>query len=83
MTPTGVVATDGTFTLQSPTFGAGAPAGEYTVLISWFPDDARSSFNTKNKLPARYSDRAATPIPKVTVSPGDNQLVLPVRAEYR
>lgn len=72
--PTGVVTTDGSFTLQSPPHGEGVAAGEYLVLISWFPPDARQSANPRNKLPAKYSDRAATPLPKVTVTAGDNAL---------
>ncbi|HZN32458.1 MAG TPA: hypothetical protein VFB80_01520 [Pirellulaceae bacterium] len=33
--PTGEVQADGSFTLSTYTAGDGAPAGEYTVTISW------------------------------------------------
>jgi hypothetical protein len=72
--PSGTVAADGSFTVTTHPHGSGAPPGEYTVLISWFPPDARQSDNPKNKLPARYGDPAKTPVPKVTVSAGGTDI---------
>jgi hypothetical protein len=55
-------------------FGNGAKAGEYTVTISWFGEDARQQENAKSKLPKRYADPEKTPIPKVTIKEGNNEL---------
>src|SRR5689334_6819796 len=52
--PSGVVRADGTFSVQTYPHGDGAPAGEYAVLITWFPPDARESGTAKNRLPAKY-----------------------------
>src|SRR5262245_12957984 len=56
--PSGVVAADGSFTLSTYPHGKGAPAGEYMVLIAWYPPDARAAENPPNKLPDRYADPA-------------------------
>ncbi|QEL19930.1 hypothetical protein [Limnoglobus roseus] len=72
--PTGVVGADGRFTVQTPPHGAGAPGGEYAVLVTWYPSNARGLGSPKNKLPAKYGDRATTPIPKITVKDGSNNL---------
>lgn len=72
--PTGVVAADGTFTLNTYPHGDGAPAGEYVVLVEWFPPNARDTNNPKNKLPEKYAFADKTPLPKVTVKPGANEL---------
>ena len=71
--PTGTVAADGTFTLSTYPHGPGAPPGEYVVLVTWFPPDAREVENPKNKLPGRYADPDKTPLPRVTVRPGRNE----------
>jgi hypothetical protein len=72
--PTGVVAADGTFSLKTHPHGEGAPAGEYGVLITWLPPDARSAWdNVVNKLPARYAD-PTSPRLKATVKEGSNDL---------
>lgn len=68
--PSGTVAADGSFTVTTHPHGSGAPAGEYAVLVTWFPPDARQSDNPRNKLPAKYADAANTPVPKVTVQAG-------------
>lgn len=72
--PSGTVAADGSFTISTHPYGSGAPAGEYSVLITWFPADARQSDNPKNKLPAKYGDPARTPVPKVMVSSGGTEI---------
>lgn len=72
--PTGTVAADGTFALDTYPHGAGAPAGEYVVLVTWLPPDAREQENPKNKLPGRYADPDKTPLPRVTVREGRNDL---------
>lgn len=72
--PAGVVTADGSFTLSTHPHGDGAPVGEYKVLVTWYPENARELDNPKNKLPARYADAAKTPLPTVTVKDGSNEL---------
>lgn len=72
--PSGTVAADGSFTVSTYPHGNGAPAGEYTILISWYADDARQLENPKNKLPDKYADAATTPLPKVKVQSGNNEI---------
>jgi hypothetical protein len=60
--PSGIVKADGTFVLSTHPHGAGAPPGEYSVVISWFGANARSEANPKNKLPSRYSEAGTTPL---------------------
>jgi hypothetical protein len=71
--PSGVVQADGKFSLQTHPHGAGAPAGDYSVLVTWYPENARELDNPANKLPAKYSDQAA-PLLTATVKPGTNEL---------
>ena len=72
-TPSGTVGADGTFTVRTHPHGDGAPPGEYVVLVTWYPPDARSQENPKNKLPARYGDPAQSPL-KATVGDGATEL---------
>jgi hypothetical protein len=72
--PSGLVAADGSFDLKTYPLGRGAPAGEYSVLITWYPAEARSAENPVNRLPARYADPGLTPLPKVTLKDGTNTL---------
>lgn len=71
--PSGVVDADGCFSLNTHPHGAGAPAGDYGVVITWLPANARQAENARNKLPARYADPQA-PILKATVKEGANEL---------
>jgi len=72
--PAGVVSADGSFEMQTDPYGVGAPAGEYVVLITWFPPrDENPNANPKNKLPNKYSDQAK-PLLKVTVKEDENKL---------
>jgi hypothetical protein len=71
--PGGVVAADGSFTLHTYPHGEGAPAGDYGVVVTWFPPDARGQENPKNKLPARYADPAQSEL-NATVKPQSNEL---------
>ncbi len=70
--PSGAVGPDGTFTLFTHPGGAGAPAGDYLVLVTWLPANAREQANPKNKLPPKYSG-LDSPL-KATVKPGNNTL---------
>jgi hypothetical protein len=72
--PSGLVGPDGSFTLTTYPHGDGAPAGEYVVLVTWYPENARELDHPKNKLPARYADPMRTTVPKVTVQAGPNDL---------
>jgi hypothetical protein len=71
--PSGTAGPDGTFFLRTLPQGDGAPAGEYVVVITWYPPDAREQDKPRNKLPVRYSNPADSPL-RVTVSAGPNQL---------
>jgi hypothetical protein len=72
--PSGTVQADGTFTLSTYPHGEGAPAGEYRVLLTWYPKNAREIENPQNKLPEIYADADNTPLPKVTIKEGPNEL---------
>jgi len=71
--PSGTVGADGTFTLLTHPHGEGAPAGDYTVVVTWYPPNARGLDNPKNKLPARYADPAQSGL-KATVKAGPTEL---------
>jgi hypothetical protein len=71
--PSGVVGADGTFTLRTHPHGDGAPAGEYVVLITLYPADAREQEAPQNKLPDRYASQDSSPL-RVTVKEGNNEL---------
>lgn len=72
--PSAMVKTDGSFEIQTYPHGAGAPAGEYAVLISWFPPrDENPNANAKNKLPLKYGD-PSNPVLQATVKEGENTL---------
>lgn len=71
--PSGTVEADGSFTLTTYPHGDGAPPGEYIVLVTWHPPDARSRENAKNKLPEKYADPNQTPF-RATVKDGPTEL---------
>lgn len=71
--PSGTAGADGTFTLRTHPHGEGAPAGEYAVVVTWYPPNAREVENPKNKLPARYADPAQSGL-KATVKAGPTEL---------
>lgn len=76
--PSGAVQTDGSFTLSTYPHGDGAPAGDYVVLVTWYPPDARQRVEEEEeaptpKLPARYSDAQQSPL-KATVRDGPTEL---------
>ena len=71
--PSGTASPDGSFTLSTYPHGEGAPAGEYVVLVTWYPPDAREQENAINKLPDRYADPTAALL-KATVEEAPNEL---------
>jgi len=72
--PTGFTGPDGSFTLSTYPHGEGAPAGEYVVVMTWFPPDAREQEGgARNKLPDLYADPEQSPL-KATIQAGSNQL---------
>jgi hypothetical protein len=71
--PSGTVGPDGTFTLSTHPRGEGAPAGEYVVLITWYPPDAREKEHPKNKLPERYGVATDSTL-RATVNQGPTEL---------
>lgn len=70
--PYGTVGADGSFTLNTHPHGEGAPAGEYVVLITWYPPNARELDDAKNKLPEQYGT-PSSPL-KATVKDGPTEL---------
>jgi hypothetical protein len=72
--PAATVSADGSFEMLTDPHGVGAPAGDYTVLVTWFPPrDENPNANPKNKLPKKYSD-PTKPVLKTTVKEGENNL---------
>ena len=72
--PAATVSADGSFEMETDPHGVGAPAGEYTALITWFgPRDENPGSNPKNKLPNKYGDQGK-PLFKATVKEGENTL---------
>jgi len=72
--PAATVAANGSFEMQTEPHGAGAPVGDYVVLITWFPPrDENPNANPKNKLPNKYGD-PSNPLLKATVKEGENTL---------
>jgi hypothetical protein len=71
--PSGTVGADGSFALSTHPHGDGAPAGDYEVIITWYPPNSRGAENPKNKLPARYTDPAQSGL-KATVRDGPTEL---------
>jgi hypothetical protein len=71
--PGAIVKDDGTFSLNTYPYGAGAPEGEYTVLITWFEDPKVENAEARSRLPSRYADPAKSGL-KASVKPGSNSL---------
>jgi hypothetical protein len=71
--PSGNVGPDGSFTLHTHPHGEGAPAGDYSVVVTWYPPNSREVENPKNKLPARYADPAQSGL-KATVKAEPTEL---------
>lgn len=69
----GTVDADGSFALQTYPHGAGAPVGEYNVILTWFPPNTGEVGNPINKLPAKYADQQR-PLLKATVKEENNEL---------
>ena len=72
--PAATVSADGSFELRTDPHGVGAPAGDYAVLITWFPPrDENPNSNPKNKVPNKYSD-PGKPLLKANVKESENTL---------
>jgi hypothetical protein len=76
-TPQGVVRDDGTFSLATP-LGAGAPPGEYAVLVEWKVGAGKikgrsPALNAPDRLNRRYLD-PAWPLLTATVEAKTNSL---------
>jgi hypothetical protein len=71
--PSGTVEADGSFTLRTHPHGEGAPAGDYAVIVTWYPPNSRGLENPKNKLPARYAVPAQSGL-TATVRAGPTEL---------
>jgi len=72
--PAATVTADGSFEMRTEPHGVGAPPGEYTVMVTWFPPrDENPNANPKNKLPNKYGD-PTNPLLKATVKEGENTL---------
>ncbi|HET6572494.1 MAG TPA: hypothetical protein VFG68_02750 [Fimbriiglobus sp.] len=71
--PSGTAGPDGSFTLFTHPHGDGSPAGDYAVIVTWYPPDSRGVENPKSLLPARYADPARSGL-KATVQTGPTDL---------
>ncbi len=71
--PAGTVGADGAFKLNTHPHGEGAPAGDYIVVVTWFPEGARALGNPKNKLPESYALPTTSPL-TATVQEGATTL---------
>jgi hypothetical protein len=71
--PGATVKDDGSFTLNSYPHGAGAPEGDYTVLVTWFEESKNENADPKSRIPTRYADPAKSGL-KAAVKPGTNAL---------
>lgn len=71
--PSGTVGPDGSFSLSTYPHGPGAPSGDYIVLVTWYPSNAREVDNPKNKLPDRYASFKASPL-RASVKDGPTDL---------
>lgn len=71
--PSATAGADGSFTLQTHPHGEGAPAGDYAVVITWYPPNSRGVENPNNKLPDRYADATRSGL-KATVKAGPTEL---------
>jgi hypothetical protein len=75
--PTGIVQSDGSFTLTSYSEGDGAPAGAYNVAVEWHePIPAgtnRETFTPHDRLRGKFANPERSNL-KATVEAGDNEL---------
>jgi len=72
--PSAVTAADGSFTLSTYPAGEGAAAGNYVVLVTQYPPDARDHPNkARNMLPGKFASPETSPL-RATVEPGTNDL---------
>ena len=70
-----VTGADGSFILSTYTANDGAPAGEYAVTLVWRkPLYDAAGKPGKNLLPARYAQKATSPL-KAVIKSGNNNLV--------
>ncbi len=72
LTPSGVIGSDGSFSLTTGGSGDGAPAGEYKVRIET-PGFQPAQKSKKGIFPAKYTDEDSSGL-IVTVRPEANQL---------
>jgi hypothetical protein len=70
--PTANTAADGSFRLSTYPHGEGARLGEYTVLVTQYPPDAREK-GGRNRLPKKYESPDTSPL-KATVKAESNHL---------
>jgi len=72
--PAATLTADGSFEMETEPYGAGAPVGDYVVLMTWFPPrDENPNANAKNKLPNKYGD-PSNPLLKASVKEAENKL---------
>jgi hypothetical protein len=67
--PTGIVKSDGSFTITTYELDDGAPQGEYVATIEWFKmiEDGGGGARGPNVLPPEYASSRTSPV-KVTVT---------------
>jgi hypothetical protein len=73
--PTGEVQSDGNFALQTYEPGDGAPAGDYTVVVTWPqpPPAGDEEATTVDRLQGRYADPRSSQL-KAKVEAGPTEL---------
>jgi hypothetical protein len=72
LTPSGVIGSDGTFSLVTGGSGEGAPAGDYKVRIETLVSQSAQK-SKKPLFPNKYTDEDSSGL-EVTVRPEPNQL---------
>lgn len=70
--PSAIVKPDGTFTVSTYRDADGAPEGDYTVTVQWFPVGPDGTVGV-NAIDRRYASPQSSPL-KVTVASGANEL---------
>jgi hypothetical protein len=77
----GKINADGTFTLETPDIGPGAPAGEFTVVVQapvTMAPGKGDPKDIKSSVPAKFQDQDTSTL-KQTVKPESNDLTITLK----
>jgi hypothetical protein len=75
--PNGQIQSDGSFTLRTPGFGEGAPAGEYSAIVMPVKTVSVAAPPPSPVMDPRFENHDTSGL-KVIVKPGENQITLEV-----